>query len=192
MHGPSGDLKEGENAAGGERTGEEATVRRARDGDVRAFEDLYRTHVGRVYAICLRLTADEQKAEILAQDAFVQAWEKLDTFRGDSAFGTWLYRLAVNIVLQEKRSARRHRERIIHTADIPDTGRTAGTPAEESRIDLERAVAGLPERARMVFVLHDIEGYRHEEIAEKMGTSAGTSKAQLHRARMLLRKALQR
>lgn len=190
MHGPSGESKEGENAAGGERAREETTVRRAQDGDVGAFEELYRTHVGRVYAICLRLTADEYRAEILTQDAFVKAWEKLDTFRRESAFGTWLYRLAVNIVLQEKRSARRYRERIVHTTDAPDTGYTAGTPAEESRIDLERAVAGLPERARTVFVLHDIEGYRHEEIASMMGTSVGTSKAQLHRARMLIRKAL--
>jgi RNA polymerase sigma-70 factor (ECF subfamily) len=164
-------------------------VRRAQQGDVRAFEHVYRKCLGRVYALCVRLTADKSAAETLAQDAFVHAWQKLDSYRGEAAFTTWLHRLTVNLVLQDRRSAMRRRER-----ERLDSERkpTSASPhrAVDAGVDLERAIAELPERARMVLVLHDVEGYRHKEIAELMNTSAGTCKAQLHRARKMLREAL--
>jgi RNA polymerase sigma-70 factor (ECF subfamily) len=167
----------------------EDAVARAQGGDVRAFEDVYRSCIGRVYALCVRLTADKSAAETLAQDAFVHAWQKLDGYRGEAAFTTWLHRLTVNLVLQDRRSTMRRRER-----ERADSERrpTSATPhgAVDAGVDLERALAQLPERARMVLVLHDVEGYRHREIAQLMSTSEGTCKAQLHRARKMLREAL--
>ncbi len=186
---PSGDLTEGETAGPGR---EAEIIRLAREGDLPAFEELYRRHLGRVYAICLRLTADVALAEQLTQDTFVQVWKKLDSFRGEAAFGTWLHRLAVNTVLQERRARTRRKEKEELSGDLTSPEGATGPPREDVRIDLERAIAALPERARMVFVLYDIEGYRHEEIAKMMKTSIGTSKAQLHRARGLLRKGLRR
>ncbi len=170
----------------------ETLVARAQGGDAEAFEDLYRRYVSRVYAVCLRLTADTGDAERLTQDAFVQAWRKLGTYRAEAAFSTWLHRLAVNTVWQDRRASRRRRTRIITTDAAAILDGRVEPPPSGAAIDLERAVAALPERARMVFVLHDVEGYRHEEIAEMMNTSVGTSKAQLHRARALLRKAIGR
>lgn len=167
----------------------EEAVARAQGGDVRAFEAVYRACSGRVYALCVRLTADKSAAETLAQDAFVHAWQKLDGYRGEAAFTTWLHRLTVNLVLQDRRSTMRRRER-----ERADSERrpTSTTPhgAVDAGVDLERAIAQLPERARMVLVLHDVEGYRHKEIARLMNTSEGTCKAQLHRARKMLREAL--
>jgi len=173
-------------------TGPGQTVRRAQDGDVAAFEQLYRQHVNRVYALCMRMTGDQDRAEQLTQDAFVQAWQKLPTFRGESAFGTWLHRLAVNVVLQDQRARQREREtEALHggTEDIDHPAPAAGT---DERMDLERAMALIPDGARSVFVLYDIEGYSHREIAEMLGIAEGTSKAQLHRARRLLRSLLHR
>lgn len=167
-------------------------IRRARDGDVQAFERLYRAHLPRVYALALRMTADPDRAEDLTQDAFVRAWGRLPSFRGDSAFGTWLHRLAVNVVLGDLRSRGRWQEEALDHEDRPappQALRTGPTRAGET-VDLERAVAALPPRARAVLVLHDIEGYRHREIAELLGVTEGTSKAQLSRARRLLREAL--
>lgn len=187
---PQGDLTDREIADRANREAE--LVQRARGGDLPAFEELYRLEAGRVYAICLRLTADAELATALTQDTFVQVWKKLNTFRGDSAFGTWLHRLAVNTVLQERRSRKRRREKEELSGDLTSFESAGSPPLEDERIDLERAIAALPERARMVFVLHDIEGYRHEEIAKTMNTSIGTSKAQLHRARGLLREGLRR
>ena len=174
-------------------------VRRAQAGDQGAFAALYRDHVGRVYALCLRLEGDAGRAEELVQDVFVRAWEKLDGFRGESAFGTWLHRLAVNVVLGDRRSAWR-RSRVVlagggddEAALAMDAGAGATPPAGTAEsIDLERAVAALPAGARTVFVLHDVEGYRHEEIAAMTGIAEGTSKAQLFRARRLLRERLER
>jgi len=176
-------------------------IHRAQRGDQVAFEALYREHVGRVYALCLRLTSDAAQADELTQDAFVRAWERLASFRGESAFGSWLYRLTVNVVFLHFRAARRRSLRVFTTDDPgalerpeeaesggPGAGRGAGAGA----LDLERAVAGLPPGARQVFVLHDVEGYRHEEIARLTGVAVGTSKAQLFRARRLLREALHR
>lgn len=167
-------------------------IRRARDGDVQAFERLYRAHLPRVYALTLRMTADPDRAEDLTQDAFVRAWGRLSSFRGDSAFGTWLHRLAVNVVLGDLRSRGRWQEEALDDDDRPAPPRALRTgPARAGEtVDLERAVAALPPRARAVLVLHDIEGYRHREIAELLGVTEGTSKAQLSRARRLLREAL--
>jgi RNA polymerase sigma-70 factor (ECF subfamily) len=171
---------------------EEECIERTLKGDMAAFEVLYRMHVDRVYAICLRLTGSRELADRLTQDVFVQTWEKLSTFRGESAFTTWLHRLAVNTVLQDRRKEKRLQDRFLPTGDEAVASTPFTTPAVGMRIDLERAIAQLPDRARTVFVLHDVEGYRHEEIARMMNTSIGTSKAQLHRARNLLRKALEK
>lgn len=167
----------------------EDAVARARDGDVRAFEDVYRACIGRVYALCVRLTADKSAAETLAQDAFVHAWQKLDGYRGEAAFTTWLHRLTVNLVLQDRRSTMRRLQRERADSERRPTS-TSPHPAVDAGVDLERAIAQLPERARTVLVLHDVEGYRHKEIARLMNTSEGTCKAQLHRARKMLREAL--
>lgn len=172
------------------REGLDALVRRAQKGDVDAFEELYRANVGRAYALCLRMTGEAGLAEELAQEVFVRTWEKLHTFRGESAFTTWLHRLTVNVVLGAQRKEARHRSRIIVTDDLTAFEKKGATPSPGLRIDMERAIASLPEGARQVFVLHDIEGYKHREIAEQMGTATGTCKAQLHRARKLLRAAL--
>lgn len=166
-------------------------VERARRGERGAFETLYREHVARVHALCLRMTGDPGKAEELTQDVFVRAWSRLDSFRGDAAFGTWLHRIAVNAVLQKGRSDRRREKRVeIRDAHELEAPVTRDRPAD--RLDLERAVAGLPEGARAIFLLHDVHGYKHHEIADMMGLAVGTTKAQLHRARRLLREVLER
>ncbi|MGH7548451.1 MAG: RNA polymerase sigma factor [Gemmatimonadales bacterium] len=168
-------------------------VRRAQQGDQAAFRALHGEHVGRVYALCLRLTADPVEAEELTQDAFVRAWERLASFRGESAFSSWLYRLTVNVVFSSRRAARRRGLRAVSMEDpaapaaLEPLGRE---PPAGLRLDLEQAVARLPPGAREVFVLHDVEGYEHREIAELTGIAVGTSKAQLFRARRLLREAL--
>jgi RNA polymerase sigma-70 factor (ECF subfamily) len=167
-------------------------VARACDGDEDAFGDLYRAHAGRVYALCLRLEADADRAEELTQDVFVHAWERLATFRGESAFGTWLHRLAVNVVLTSRRSAWRRTRRVITANDPAAFERAAEHPGPGLRLDLDQAIAALPPGARAIFVLHDVEGYQHGEIAAFMGVAEGTSKTQLFRARRLLRKALER
>jgi RNA polymerase sigma-70 factor (ECF subfamily) len=165
-------------------------VARAQAGDQQAFRDLYQEHVGRVYALCLRLTADAVAAEERTQDVFVRLWDKLRTFRGESAFSSWLHRLTVNVVLNERRTSGRRAQRVAVVANpegVGEDGSLAGLG-----LDLERAIARLPEGAREVFVLYDIEGYGHAEIAELVGIAVGTSKAQLFRARRLLREMLER
>jgi RNA polymerase sigma-70 factor (ECF subfamily) len=161
-------------------------------GDRRAFERLYRAHVDRVYALCARLAGDRALAEELTQDVFVRAWEKLALFRGESAFGTWLHRLAVNVALNHLKTDARHRRRTVDDEDDTVAALPARPLAPGDLMDLENAVAKLPKGARTVFVLHDVEGYRHEEIADRLGITSGGSKAQLHRARLLLRQSLQR
>lgn len=168
-------------------------VRAAQRGDVAAFERLYRAHAGRVTALCLRLTGDRQRAEELMQDTFVRAWEKLGSFRSESTFGTWLHRVTVNLFLVADRGDRRRLARVEPTEaldDLPAVVLARDDPAE--RIDLERAIAALPEGARMAFVLHEVEGYRHDEIAAMSGIAPATVRAQLHRARRLLMEALNR
>jgi RNA polymerase sigma-70 factor (ECF subfamily) len=166
-------------------------VARAREGDAAAFRALYETHVGRVHALCLRMCGDRADAEELTQDVFVRAWEKLGTFRGESAFGTWLHRLAVNTVLMARRARGRREQRVASVEDPEPLGTARGDDPGVS-LDLERAVARLPEGAREVFLLFDVEGYGHPEIAGMLGIAAGTSKAQLFRARRLLRQWLER
>lgn len=165
-------------------------VRQAQAGDADAFERLYRLHVNRAYALCLRMTGNAVSAEELTQEVFVRIWEKLHTFRGDSAFTTWLHRLTVNVVLGAKRKDGRYAARVMSTDDLTPFDKDDRAAPPGLRADLENAIAALPAGAREVFVLHDIEGYRHQEIAERMGTAEGTCKAQLHRARKLLRAAL--
>ena len=169
---------------------ESGLVQRAAAGDVAAFEELYRANAGRVFLLCMRMAGDEAMAEELAQEAFVRAWQKLGSFRGESAFSTWLHRLTVNVVLGNRRSTARREARVKPVAEevLADVAVNDSWPADA--IDLTRAISGLPEGARTVFVLHDVEGFRHHEISRLLGVAEGTSKAQLHRARKLLRKAL--
>lgn len=166
-------------------------IRRARERDQQAFAQLYRRHVGRVHAICRRMTADLPRAEELTQTVFVKLWQKLNLFRGESAFASWLHRLAVNTVLTDFRTARRREARVFGTDDPAALETPVVTaPRAGIRLDLEHAIAGLPPRARVIFVLHDVEGYTHEEIAALLELKTGTTKAQLHRARQLLQEAL--
>ncbi|MEX1138175.1 MAG: sigma-70 family RNA polymerase sigma factor [Bacteroidota bacterium] len=165
-------------------------VRRSQAGDVKAFEELYREHEGRVFAVCLRMIANTSRAEELTQDVFVRVWEMLGTFRGESAFSSWLHRVAVNIVLVDIRSQQRYQQRITTVDDLEPYDRENSLSRPGESIDLETAMTRLPKQARAIFVLHDIEGYRHEEIAKSMGLAVGTTKAQLHRARKLLREVL--
>ncbi|HEV7588521.1 MAG TPA: RNA polymerase sigma factor [Longimicrobium sp.] len=168
------------------------TVRRAQQGDVVAFERLYRENVDRTYALCLRMSGDGVRAQELVQDVFVRAWEKLGGFEGKSAFSTWLHRLAVNVVLGNRRAEGIRIGRVFGTGDLEAYETPTRPPDPGAAVDLERAIATLPPGARTVFVLHDVEGYKHEEIAELHGIAVGTCKAQLHRARRLLREALDR
>jgi RNA polymerase sigma-70 factor (ECF subfamily) len=172
------------------RAAERRLVREAQMGDLSAFERLYRDNERRVFALCLRLSADAALAEELTQDVFVRAWRKLGSFRGDSAFSTWLHPLAVNVALSERRSRRRRDARIVAVEDPAGAERAPGVPRPEQGFDLERAIVSLPKGARAVFVLHDVEGRTHEEIAAMLDLAPGTSKAQLSRARKLLREAL--
>ncbi len=179
---PSGPGVQGESEA--------ADVALAAAGDQRAFERLYRLHVARIHSLARRMAGFEGDADELTQDVFVRAWERLGTYRGEAAFGTWLHRLAVNVILNWRRSAAAERRWI---EDGVDTDLMAGARSGRAEtLDLEGAIARLPAGARQVFVLHDVEGFKHEEIAAMMGVTAGTSKAQLHRARMLLRTWLER
>ena len=167
-------------------------VQRAQGGDDAAFGALYRAHVGRVHALCLRLAGDSHAAGELTQDVFVRAWEALPSFRGESAFGSWLHRLAMNVFLGQRRSSSRRERRVFSTDEPALLERPVEHPQPGTRLDLEQAIAGLPDGARVVFVLHDVEGYQHGEIARMTGIAEGTSKAQLFRARRLLRAALAR
>ncbi|HSK19398.1 MAG TPA: sigma-70 family RNA polymerase sigma factor [Longimicrobiales bacterium] len=162
-------------------------VRRAQDGDTAAFERVYRRHAGRVHSLCSRMLSPEE-ADDLTQDVFIRAWQKLSLFRGDSAFGTWLYRLAVNLVLAKRQTFAARRSRIEGDVDVIPLAGRGDRP--DLRMDVDAAIRTLPRGARDVFVLHDIEGYTHEEIAGMLEVTAGTSKSQLHRARMSLRQYL--
>ena len=169
-------------------TDEADWIAKAQRSDASAFERLYRLHVDRVYGLCLRMTGNVSEAEDCVQDAFIQAWNKLHLFRGDSAFNTWLHRIAVNAVLGRKRKAKREHDRI-RAAFEQDTAPTTTADNGEMR-DLSEAVDRLPEGARHVFVLHAVYGYSHEETGAMLDIAPGTSKAQLHRARRLLAQQL--
>jgi len=172
------------------RTKDREDVALAARGDVRAFARLYGAHSARIFNLARRMTSSESAVDI-TQDIFLRAWEKLGTFRGESAFGTWLHRLAINVILARRSTLRNEQRRISDEEGIMET-----LPARPGRSDLgldfERAMERLPEGAKAVFVLYDVEGFQHEEIGEMLGISSGTSKAQLHRARMILRRHLTR
>jgi RNA polymerase sigma-70 factor, ECF subfamily len=165
-----------------------ALVERARDNDHHAFEILYRRHIGRVFAVCVRLLKDRDTAEDISQEAFVLAWKNLHKFRGDSAFGSWLYRIATNAALSQLRS----QKQFLESLDSDETGDLVPEYREshDEQLGLETAISMLPDGARAVFVLFSIEGYTHDEISALLGVAVGSSKAQLHRARMLLREIL--
>jgi RNA polymerase sigma-70 factor, ECF subfamily len=160
----------------------------AAGGDTRAFERLYRRHVARTHSLVRRMLGYEHADEV-TQDVFVRAWQKVGLFRGEAAFGTWLHRLAINVVLARRAELGKARERYADDETLLD--RLASRPVTvDARVDFEAALAQLPQGAREVFVLHDVEGFKHEEIAELLQVTAGTSKSQLHRARMVLRQYL--
>jgi RNA polymerase sigma-70 factor (ECF subfamily) len=185
-------------ATGDDAPGLAADVALAAAGDRSAFERVYRAHCDRVYSVCMRMTADAAQAEELTHDTFVRAWAKMSLFRGESSFATWLHRLAVNVVLNAHKGEGRRRRLVSLTGEgeSEDSGGGMAALAAPSLfapgewLDIEAAIAGLPPGARRVFVLHDVEGYRHEEIGTMLGITSGGSKAQLHRARMLIREAL--
>jgi len=172
------------------QAGLDPLVERARNGDREAFEQIYRQQVGRVHALCWRLAGDADLAEELTQEAFVRAWRKLHLFDGRSALATWLHRLTVNVVMAEHRVHGVRRQRQLPLEETRSEHLANRGEASDTALDLERAIAMLPPRARSVFVLHDVEGYGHAEIAEIAGMAVGSSKAHLHRARDLLKKAL--
>ena len=167
---------------------EVALVARAQGGSARAFEALYRANVDRVYGLCLRMTGNVSEAEDCTQEAFIQAWNKLDKFRGDSAFGTWMHRIAVNVVLGRIRKSKRERDRIQVAVETASSPASIGDSGELR--DLSDAIDRLPEGARHVFVLNAVDGYSHEESSDMLGIAVGTTKAQLHRARRLLAQQL--
>jgi len=171
-----------------DRALELADVRAAAAGDAQAFERLYRRHVSNVYGLACRL-AGSDRADELTQDVFVRAWMKLGTFRGEAAFGSWLFRLGVNLIYGQLRKIGTEQKRMADS-EIPLSLARAPKDATEIRLDFDVAIERLPDGAREIFVLHDVEGYKHREIAEMVGITAGTSKSQLHRARMILREHL--
>jgi RNA polymerase sigma-70 factor, ECF subfamily len=185
------------NKARGNGLSEAEAIERAKQGDAEAFEVLYNLHKRRVYSLCLRMTANSAEAEDLTQEAFLQLFRKISTFRGESAFSTWLHRMSVNVVLM------RLRKKGLPVVPLEDTLETEDeAPKKElgavdpalagsvDRLQLQRAVEALPPGYRSIFVLHDVEGYEHNEIAELVGCSIGNSKSQLHKARMKLRDLL--
>jgi RNA polymerase sigma-70 factor (ECF subfamily) len=185
-----------EGAAGPAQASDHALARSAAEGDIAAFEELYKRHNRRVYSLCLRMTQNVSEAEDLAQEAFVQLFRKIGSFRGDSAFTTWLHRLTVNQVLMHFRKRKVRDERTTEDGETPDriapgTENPNQMPVVD-RIAIDKAIGQLPPGYRTVFVLHDVEGYEHEAIARMLGCSVGTSKSQLHKARMKLRKLLTR
>ncbi len=176
---------------------ESEAIERAKQGDAEAFEILYNLHKRRVYSLCLRMTANTAAAEDLTQEAFLQLFRKIGTFRGESAFSTWLHRMAVNVVLMQLR------KKGLSVVPLDDTVETEEeTPRKElgatdaklagsvDRLQLQRAIDALPPGYKSIFVLHDVEGYEHNEIAEMVGCSIGNSKSQLHKARLKLRELI--
>jgi len=168
---------------------EAADAALAASGDARAFERQYRTHLARIHSLARRMIGPDA-ADDATQDVFIRAWTKLTTFRGEAAFGTWLHRLAVNVILARRTSLGAERGRYDDSEGALD-GVSSRPHAPELSLDFEEAIGRLPDGAREVFVLHDIEGYRHEEIADLLGIVPGTSKSQLHHARMALRRHLE-
>jgi RNA polymerase sigma-70 factor (ECF subfamily) len=167
-------------------------ISQSKAGSHAAFEAIYRMHLGRVYAICLRILADRTWAEEVTQKIFVRAWTKLNSFRGESRFSSWLYRLSVNVILGELKLAGARKGQTLGGNDMQRLAASGSELSRNLHLDLGRAIDLLPQQARIIFVLHDIEGFTHVEIADVMELAAGTCKAQLSRARRLLREALKR
>src|SRR5918993_3289457 len=183
------DERSGRGSSESEAVGEDASdVAAAASGDVRAFERVYRRHVARIHTTAARMLGVEE-ADDATQDVFVRAWQRLGQFRGDSAFGTWLFRLAVNVILSRREVVATRHRRHVDDAELIDT-LSSRDVAPELGVDFEAAMQRLPPGMRQIFVLHDIEGYKHDEIAAMLGIAQGTSKSQLHRVRMVLRKYL--
>ena len=175
--------------AEGEAAGDDASdVVAAAAGDVRAFERVYRRHVARIHSTAVRMLGAEE-ADDATQDAFVRAWQRLGQFRGDSAFGTWLFRLAVNVMLSRREVVAIRHKRHVDDSELVESLSSADA-SPELGLDFQAAIARLPPGMRQIFVLHDIEGYKHDEIAAMLGIAQGTSKSQLHRVRMILRRYL--
>src|SRR5437773_4898588 len=166
----------------------DADVALAAQGDSIAFERLYRTHVPRIHSLTRRMLGSRDADEV-TQDIFVRTWQKLRLFRGESAFSTWLHRLAINVVIERRRSFAIERGRMSDDPAALDFVTVAPARADLT-VDFEQAMEQLPAGAREIFILHDVEGYKHREIAELLGIATGTSKRQLHRARMLMRQHL--
>ena len=181
-------------STGASRAEEMALVERCRQGDLAAFEAIYRTHAGRLYSVAVRMLGNTADAEDMLQEIFMSAHRKLDSFRGDSALGTWLYRLATNLCLDHLRSRASKSDQL--TGGLDDAPALADGASRRlaertvERMDLERALAQLPQGCRTAFVLHDVEGLEHREVAEMLGIAEGTSKSQVHKARMRLREML--
>ena len=171
-------------------------AKRCRSGDADAFEELYRQHSGRLYNLAFRMAGSAQEAEDLLQDVFLHAYRKLGSFRGDSSLGTWLYRLGMNQCLDYLRGRQVRMNQATDSIDEDGAAEPAApmpaTPVAVNRMDLERAIGRLPEGARAAFLLHDVEGFEHREVAKILGVSEGTSKSQVHKARMKLRAMLGR
>lgn len=171
-------------------------AKRCRNGDAAAFEELYRTHAGRLYGLAFRMAGSAQEAEDLLQEMFLHAHRKLGTFRGESSLGTWLYRLGMNQCLDYLRGKQARMSQATDSLDAAGAGEPAAplssTPVAIHRLDLERAIRRLPDGCRAAFLLHDVEGFEHHEVASILGVSEGTSKSQVHKARMKLRTMLGR
>jgi RNA polymerase sigma-70 factor (ECF subfamily) len=178
-------------SAGPNRADELALVDRCRAGDLAAFETIYRAHAGRLYSVACRVLGNPTDAEDLLQEIFLAAHRKLDTFRGESALGTWLYRLAMNLCLDHLRSRTTRSGQMTDALDdeygLDDSGSRRLAERTVAKMDLERAMAQLPEGCRTAFVLHDVEGLEHREVAEILGIAEGTSKSQVHKARTRIR-----
>lgn len=180
-----------------DRLSEAEAIERAKQGDASAFEALYNLHKRRVYSLCLRMTANTAAAEDLTQEAFLQLFRKIGTFRGESAFSTWLHRMAVNVVLMQLRKKGLNLVPLEETMEGDEESPKKEPGADDvrlagsvDRLQLEHAIAELPPGYRMIFLLHDVQGYEHNEIADMVGCSIGNSKSQLHKARMKLREFL--
>jgi RNA polymerase sigma-70 factor (ECF subfamily) len=182
--------------AAGNRAEELALVERCRKGDLAAFETIYRTHSGRLYSVACRMLGNPADAEDMLQEIFLAAHRKLDSFRGESALGTWLFRLATNLCLDHLRSRAARAGQLTGALEdepaLADSGSRKLAERTVAKMDLERAMARLPEGCRTAFVLHDVEGLEHREVADLLGIAEGTSKSQVHKARLRLRAMLGR
>jgi RNA polymerase sigma-70 factor, ECF subfamily len=181
-------------AAGQARTDDLALVERCRNGDLGAFEEVYRAHAGRLYSVACRMVGNPTDAEDLLQEIFLAAHRKLESYRGEAALGTWLYRLATNLCLDHLRSRTARSNQLTGALDdevgLQDAGSRGLAERTVTKMDIERALQLLPEGCRAAFVLHDIEGLEHREVADVLGIAEGTSKSQVHKARLRLRALL--